>query len=131
MKRRAFISLLGGAVVAWARSARAQQATVPVIGILNNQTRDSETRRPAAIRQGLKETGFVEGQNAAIEYRFADGHTDRLPDLAAELVQRRVTLLVANTTPPAHAAKAATATIPIVFVTGVDPVELGLVASFN
>jgi putative ABC transport system substrate-binding protein len=104
---------------------------MPVIGILHSQTQDSEAVRLAATEQGLKESGFVVGQNVTIEHRFADGHNDRLPTLAAELVRMQVNVVLANTTPPAIAAKAATATIPIVFVTGVDPVELGLVASFN
>lgn len=98
---------------------------------LNMQTLDTEMPRLAALRQGLKEAGFVEGQNVALENRFADGHDDRLSGLAAELVRRRVSVLMANTTPPAMAAKAATSTIPIVFAFGADPVELGLVASFN
>jgi putative ABC transport system substrate-binding protein len=134
MKRREFILALGGAAassVSWPLAARAQQPAMPVIGILNMQTQKSEVMRLAAISQGLKESGFADGQNVTIENRFADGQNDRLPVLAAELIQRRVTVLVANTTPPALVAKAATASIPIVFVTGADPVELGLVASLN
>ena len=131
MRRRKFIALLGGSVVTWPPLGWAQQTRLPVIGILSSQTRDTENERLSALHQGLQETGFVEGRNVAIEYRFADGHNDRLPALAAELVRRQVAVLVANTTPPALAAQAATATIPIVFVTGVDPVEVGLVASFS
>ncbi len=130
MTRRELVRLLGGAAT-WPLCAHAQQPAMPVIGILSMQNRATEASRLAAIVQGLKETGFVDGQNLAIDYRFAEGHNDRLPMLAAELVQRPVAVILANTTPPAHAAKAATATIPVVFMTGVDPVEVGLVASFN
>ncbi len=128
-----FITLLAGAgaAAAYPVPLHAQQTALPVVGVLNMQTADSETTQLAGIRQGLKETGFVEGQNVAFDLRFAEGRNDRLPTLAAELVSRRVNLIVANTTPPAIAAKAATSTIPIVFVFGADPVELGLVGSFN
>ena len=131
MRRRKFIVLLGGSIVAWPLPTRAQQARTSVIGILSSQTRETESDRLLALHQGLKESGFAEGRNVAMEYRFADGHNDRLPALAAELVRRQVAVLVANTTSPALAAKAATATIPIVFVTGVDPVAVGLVASLS
>ena len=130
MKRREFMTLLGGAAAAWPVAARGQQA-MPVVGILHSQTQASETGRMAAIQRGLQEAGFVIGRNVTIEHRFADGRSDRLPALAAELVQDKVNVIFANTTPPAYAAKAATSTIPVVFVTGVDPVEVGLVASMN
>jgi putative ABC transport system substrate-binding protein len=129
MQRREFIAFLGGAA-ARPVIARAQPA-MPLIGMLHSQTQDSEAARIAAIQDGLKEVGFVSGRNVAIEHRFADGHNERLPMLAAELVELRVNVIFANTTPPALAAKAATATTPIVFVTGADPVELGLVSSLN
>jgi putative ABC transport system substrate-binding protein len=131
MKRRTFITLLGGAAVAWPLAARAQQAAVPVIGILHSQTQASEAGRMLAIQRGLQEAGFVVGRDVTIEHRFADGRNDRFPALAAELVQRKVNVIFANTTPPAYAARDATSTIPVVFVTGVDPVEVGLVASMN
>jgi putative ABC transport system substrate-binding protein len=130
MRRREFLGVLG-AVAAWPFTASAQPSTMPVIGILNNATLASQATRLHAFRQGLKQIGFVEGQNVAIEYGLAEGQTDRLPALAAELVRRQVTVLFANSTASALAAKAATATIPIVFQTGADPVELGLIASLN
>ncbi len=122
MRRRNFITLLGAAA-AWPVMAPAQQRPMPVIGILNMQTENSEVTRQAAYRRGLEEAGFVEGRNVTIENRFADGENERLPMLAAELIRRPVAVLMANTTP--------TATIPIVFLTGVDPVKFGLVASLN
>src|SRR5262245_50432794 len=123
--------MFGGSILAAPLAAEAQQATIPVVGVLNMQTPDSETTQLKALRRGLEETGFIEGQNVAFDLRFAEGRNDLLPALAAELVRRRVNLIVANTTPPAIAAKAATSSIPIVFAFGADPVELGLVASFN
>ena len=131
MKRREFMRLLGGAAATWPLAARAQQPAMPVIGYFSGRSPDAEAPIRVPFLDALEASGFAAGHNVAIEYRFAHGRDERLPDLAVELVRRPVTMLVATDRPSAVAAKAATATTPIVFTSGFDPVRLGLVASFN
>jgi putative ABC transport system substrate-binding protein len=131
MRRRNFIALLGGAVTAWPLAPRAQQPAIPVIGYVSSLTQAVSARFDAALRRGLSDMGYVEGQNVSIQYRWITDRYDALPAMAADLVQRQVAVILALGPPAVLAAKTATQTIPIVFVTGADPLKFGFVASFN